>query len=64
MRGLLTHWGCRVTTASSPAQAIEHIEKGKSKPELLILDYRLHGNVTGIEVAKQLQSSLTNTHQY
>ena len=59
MRGLLTHWGCQVITASSPTEAFNQLALDQNKPELLIVDYRLPDNVSGIEVAKKLQSSLT-----
>ncbi len=58
MRGLLTHWGCQVITASSPTEAFNQLALDQNKPELLIVDYRLPDNVSGIEVAKKFQSSL------
>ena len=59
MRGLLTRWGCQVITASSPTEAFNQLALDQNKPELLIIDYRLPDNVSGIDVAKKLQFSLT-----
>ena len=58
MRGLLTRWGCQVITASSPNEAFDQLDMDQNKPELLIVDYRLPDNVSGIDVAKKLQSCL------
>jgi len=58
MRGLLTRWGCHVITANSPAQALEKLDKNTHRLELLIVDYRLPDNVSGIEVARNLQQFL------
>lgn len=60
MDGLLTRWGCQVITASSPVEAFAKLENNLINPELLIVDYRLPENVSGIETAKKLQSLLTN----
>ncbi len=57
MRGLLTRWGCQVTTASTSTEAFGQIDVDQNKPDLLIVDYRLTDNVSGIEVAKELQNS-------
>jgi signal transduction histidine kinase len=58
MRGLLTRWGCQVITALSPAEAFDKLNSKQIKPKLLIVDYRLPDNVSGIEVAKNLQNRL------
>ncbi len=58
MQGLLNHWGCLVTAASSPAEAVDKLATNKLKPELLIIDYRLTDNVSGIDVARSLQKRL------
>lgn len=59
MRGLLTRWGCQVITAATPGAAFDQLNAHQKQPELLIVDYRLPDHVSGIEVAKQLQESLT-----
>ena len=58
MKGLLTRWGCVVTTASSLDEAMIKIEATTQHPELLIIDYRLPNNTSGIEVAHTIQSHL------
>lgn len=58
MHGLLTRWGCEVITAGSKIQALEQLDANPKKPELLIVDYRLPENVSGIDVAKDLQNHL------
>ncbi len=60
MRGLLTQWGCHVITACSLAEAFDKLNSKRIKPELMIVDYRLPDNVSGIEVARKLQNSLTS----
>ncbi|MEQ1531898.1 MAG: ATP-binding protein, partial [Methylococcales bacterium] len=55
MQGLLSHWGCSVITAISPSEAVDKVAASLQKPELLIIDYRLTDNVSGIDVARNLQ---------
>lgn len=55
MRGLLSHWGCQVISAGSPSEAVDKVAASKQKPEVLIIDYRLTDNVSGIDVATNLQ---------
>jgi len=61
MCGLLAQWGCQVITACSPTEAFDQLNTQLIKPKLLIVDYRLPDNVSGIEVAKELQNSLTSS---
>jgi len=58
MQGLLTRWGCRVITAGSPAEAAEKLAANAQRLELLIIDYRLPDNVSGIDTARNLQIGL------
>ena len=58
MRGLLTRWGCQVITACSSIEAFDEINVNLTKPKLLIVDYRLPDNVSGIQFAKKLQTRL------
>jgi CheY-like chemotaxis protein len=58
MKGLLTRWGCQVTTSSSPDEMRAKLAATAQKVELLIVDYRLPNNVSGIEVARDLQTHL------
>lgn len=54
MYGLLSHWGW-VISASSPSEAVDKVAVSIQKPEVLIIDYRLTDNVSGIDVATNLQ---------
>lgn len=58
MQGLLARWGCRVVAAGSPTEAIEKLAANEERLELLIIDYRLPGNVSGIEAARSIQNCL------
>lgn len=58
MHGLLTRWGCKVATAGSLDETFEKLAADRMNPELLIVDYRLSGNISGIEAAKKLQAQL------
>lgn len=49
-----------MTTASSPSEAFDKLDREQNKPELFIVDYRLAENVSGIEVAQHLQSFLAD----
>jgi CheY-like chemotaxis protein len=55
---LVSRWGCQVITANSPAEVVEKIDTTVQPLELLIIDYRLPENVSGIEVARSLQNRL------
>jgi len=58
MKGLLIRWGCQVTTAGSAVEAMKKIAANTQRLELLIIDYRLPDNVSGIDVARNLQNRL------
>jgi len=58
MHGLLRQWGCQVIAANSQEQAIEQLAAHPEKITLLIIDYRLEDNVSGLDVAKNLQDHL------
>lgn len=58
MKGLLQHWGCSVITAASLEEAREKLKASSLPPELLIVDYRLRGNLSGLEVVEILQKNL------
>ena len=58
MHGLLTRWGCHVITASTPEEAESKLAINEQPLDLLLIDYRLPDNVSGIEVARQLQIRL------
>lgn len=58
MEGLLQRWGCAVIRAASLEEAREKLKTGLPPPELLIVDYRLRGDLSGLEVVEILQKNL------
>lgn len=58
MRSLLTHWGCHVIPAINSSEAFRQIASDEVKPDLLVIDYRLAENQSGIEVARKIQNYL------
>jgi Na+/proline symporter/signal transduction histidine kinase len=57
IRALLSRWGCEVVTARTREAALEAIHFGAA-PDLLLVDYHLDGNVTGVELAQELSARL------
>ncbi|HSU44263.1 MAG TPA: NahK/ErcS family hybrid sensor histidine kinase/response regulator [Casimicrobiaceae bacterium] len=57
IRALLSRWGCEVVTARTRAAALEAIHFGAA-PDLLLVDYHLDADVTGVELAGELASKL------
>jgi signal transduction histidine kinase len=58
MQGLMTQWGCKVYTADSQEKALEQLIKISQKITLLIVDYRLANNVSGLDIAQNLRIQL------
>lgn len=58
MDGLLGRWGCAVIKAASLEEAQKKLETSALSPELLIVDYRLGGELSGLEAVAILQQSL------
>jgi PAS domain S-box-containing protein len=58
MEGLLKRWGCKVSTAASLEEAQETLAASALPPELLIVDYRLHDQASGLDAATALQTVL------
>ena len=58
MRGLLSRWGCKVLSARSAEQALELLAQSTLRLALLIIDYRLPDNISGIDLAQQIQKDL------
>jgi two-component system, sensor histidine kinase len=53
---LLTQWGCVVITAGCAAQAKEKLQAEDRVPDLILSDYCLHDNETGIGAIQSLRS--------
>jgi two-component system, sensor histidine kinase len=54
---LLKQWGCVVIAADSGAQAQDKLQRAGIAPDLILSDYRLRDNETGIGVIDQLRST-------
>jgi len=57
MRGTLQGWGCQVETAISGTAALACVEDGAS-PDLIISDFRLADDQSGIEAIEQVRAAL------
>lgn len=56
---VLTNWGCKVRSFESVDQACEALKKLPTwKPNLIISDYRLRNNMTGIEAINEVRAIL------
>jgi len=58
MRGLLQSWGCRVATSASDTAALAQLAQEGGQPDLIISDYRLANERTGIEAIERLRDVL------
>jgi len=54
---LLEQWGCVVSTASGIVEAMD-IVKTSMLPDIIVADYRLQKNETGLQAVKQIQQYL------
>ncbi len=55
--GLLRSWGCHVVSAASPEQ-LERLLASDNDFELVLLDDMLHDEVSGLDIARNLQQHL------
>jgi two-component system, sensor histidine kinase len=55
---LLRQWGCLVVTAPSQHDALQALRALDRTPDVILCDYRLQDQVTGIEVIQQLRHLL------
>ncbi len=58
---LLSQWGCEVITAESEDNACHTIESTTFIPDLIIADYRLRDNKTGVEAVNKIKKRLNNS---
>ena len=54
-RALLESWSCRVLGASSAPEAIASLEGEGRMPDVIVSDYRLHGERTGIDAIRAVR---------
>jgi two-component system, sensor histidine kinase len=57
MCGILKSWGCHVLGAKSSEAALERLLQGRRRPDLIISDYHLSGEI-GIEAVARLHTAL------
>lgn len=55
MGALLHQWGCKVILADSLSNALAQLEDCNCIPDIIISDYRLAENITGLDVLQKLQ---------
>ncbi len=55
MQTVLTGWGCEVLLADSLKEAMDQLQANERKPDLVISDYRLRENETGVEAIRSIQ---------
>jgi two-component system, sensor histidine kinase len=58
MESILEQWGCHVLTAGSHQEAIDQLSKHLRTPDLLISDYRLRDNQTGVMAIEAVRRAL------
>lgn len=61
VRQLLERWGCVVLTADSAEQSLAAMEAAGKVPQLMLTDYRLRGETTGVDAIRQVQQKLGMT---
>jgi two-component system, sensor histidine kinase len=60
MRSLLGGWGHQVIVAGSCEQMLQRVATCDSRPDLIICDYRLRGEESGIAVIQRLQQEFNH----
>lgn len=58
MESLLRSWGCEMQSAESVEGLLGLISQGRSMPDLLISDFRLHGEQNGIDVIQTVRARI------
>ena len=59
MSGIFRKWGCRVITADSDSKALKAVAEQDNLPDLIISDYHLANDRTGIETIEWLRGELS-----
>jgi two-component system, sensor histidine kinase len=58
MELLLRNWGCHVVAAASAKEAIEQLRDHLRLPNVLLVDYRLENNETGLQAIRAIRSAI------
>lgn len=53
---LLKGWKCKVMASSSGSEAVKLLNESNIRPDLILADYRLRDNETGIDVIKKINA--------
>lgn len=61
IRMLLEEWGYEVIAASGAAEAVTSISKKRRCPDLILSDYQLQDEKTGLDAVRQIRA-FCNTH--
>jgi len=61
MQWLLEGWGCIVVCAESAKEAIQRFNNNSFIPDIIIADYRLRNNKTGVEAIQSINTNLIAT---
>jgi two-component system, sensor histidine kinase len=56
MRSLLVGWGCRVFAGEDAATVVAKLETSGMAPDVVLADYRLRENTTGVEAIQALRA--------
>ncbi|WP_299199732.1 NahK/ErcS family hybrid sensor histidine kinase/response regulator [uncultured Amphritea sp.] len=56
MKALLQQWSCEVYVAIDPAEAIEKYLRKGVEPQLILADFHLNNNATGVEAVDQVRA--------
>ena len=56
MRVMLSGWGCKVITAQNAAEAIDRLQPGHTKPDIILADYHLDSG-TGLEAVAAVRTA-------
>ncbi|MDO8290460.1 MAG: hybrid sensor histidine kinase/response regulator [Parvibaculum sp.] len=61
MTTVLTSWGCQVFSARSGADLVDILDQAGAMPQVLLVDQRLSGGETGIQVIERLRDEINET---
>jgi len=56
MRVMLSGWGCKVITAQNAAEAIDRLQPGHTKPDIILADYHLDSG-TGLDAVAAVRTA-------
>jgi two-component system, sensor histidine kinase len=58
MEALLAEWSCLALSASSGDDAVKQLQRHERTPDLIVSDYQLQGNETGLDAIRRIRESL------